>query len=176
MVVVVIMGVAMAAAVPSMLQAMRDRRLQQSAVDFINVFKIARSNAMMRGNAHLVQVTAGMAPSTVTMIEGDNNSCRLSLFAGPTTRILMTDVQPPSTTFNMLNDVPSANYIEFCYTPSGRMYYRFAAAGLFLDDNSGVNGVALNGGFVYRFVSTEEAQTVARVVFIPTGGIPRLRP
>jgi Tfp pilus assembly protein FimT len=176
MVVVVIMGLAMAAAVPSMLQSMRDRRLQQSAIDFINVFKLARSTAMMRGNAHLIQVTGGMAPSVVRMIEGDSNSCRLSNFAGPTTRVLFEDLQPPTTTFNMLNVVPNSNYVEFCYTPSGRMYYRFAPAGLFLDDNSGFNGVALNGGFVYRFVSTEAAATVARIVFIPTGGIPRLRP
>lgn len=176
MVVVMIMGLAMAAAVPSMMQAMQDRRLQQSAVDFMNIFKLARSGAMMRGNAHLLQVTGGVGPSTVRMIEGDSNSCRLSNFVGPTTRVLFEDVQPAATTFNLLNTVPNSNYIEFCYTPSGRMFYRFAAAGLFLDDNSGFNGVALDGGFVYRFVSTESPATVARTVFIPTGGIPRLRP
>jgi type IV fimbrial biogenesis protein FimT len=180
LVVLAVIGIAMAAALPSMQQAMRDRRTQQAAVSFMNDFREARSRAMARGRAHelRVQITGGFA--RVDIVEGDTNSCRLSNWSVPPSRVIYLEREwgDPSTMSSEISFTPVAPagaYTEFCFTPSGRMFFRLLASGPFYEDASG-SGLALNGGFLFEVRNNVVAATVMRRVFIPMSGVPRLAP
>jgi prepilin-type N-terminal cleavage/methylation domain-containing protein len=180
MVVVAIIGIAMATALPSMQQAMRDSRTQRAAVTFINDFREARSRATMRGRAHILRVEILGGFARVEIIEGDTNSCRLSNWNVPPSRsiYLERDWGDPATrasemTFTAL--APAGNYMEYCFTPIGKMFFRTTPGGTFFGDGS--FGVATgSGGFVYTVGNNIVTATVTRRVFVPFGGVARLAP
>lgn len=180
MVVVAIIGIAMASALPAMQQAMRDRRTQQAAVSFINDFREARSRAAMRGRAHMVRVDINGGFARVDILEGDLNSCRLSNWNVPPAQVihLERDWGDPLTRVSEIAFdamAPAGAYMEYCFTPMGRMFFRMAPGGVFFGD--GMNGPAVNtGGFMYTVRNTAVTQTVNRRVFVPLSGIARLAP
>jgi type II secretory pathway pseudopilin PulG len=175
MVTVVIIGIAMAAAIPSLQQAMRDRRLQQEAVDFMSVFREARSRAMMRGVAHLVSVQASGASATQDIWEGESSSCLLSTFPRDVAHHVYENLSLRSNSDVRLRNVsPGINVVELCFTPSGRVFYRFDTSSTLTEDNGIEAGLALQGGFVFELTDAVETHTVARRVFVPLSGIPRL--
>lgn len=177
MVTIAIIGIAMALSIPTIRQAMHDRRLQQEAIDFMNVFREARSRAMFRGRAHLVSVDTSGTNTIQRMIEGDTSSCLLSNFAIPPSREIYVNTSlRTSTEVRIENITPGVAVIEFCYTPMGRMFYRYGRGASFTEDNGATTGQPLNGGFLYRTISTVNPATVARRIFIPLGGVPRLAP
>jgi prepilin-type N-terminal cleavage/methylation domain-containing protein len=173
MVTIAIIGIAMAASIPVIQQAMRDRRLQQSAIDFMASFREARSRAMMRGRAHLISVQLGTS-SSQDVWEGETSSCSLSPFARAATAHVSANAALASNPEIRVDNLsPAQSVIEFCYAPSGRLFYRFDTASDFVDDNA-VGGTSLNGGFVYRFTNPAFPDTVVRRVFVPLTGVPRL--
>lgn len=177
MVTVAIIGIAMAISLPTIQQAMRDRRMQQEAIDFMNVFREARSRAMMRGQAHVVRVDLTSTPQRQEIVEGNTNSCLLSDFTRLPSRVIYRNTSLfTSTEHRVENTNPGVSFVEFCYTPIGRMFYRFAPTGQFTENNGAASGTALNGGFGFRVVNTAVPATVARRVFMPLGGVPRLAP
>ncbi len=179
MVVVAIIAIAMAAALPAMRQAMRDRRTQQAAVAFLNDLREARSRATMRGRAHTVRVSIAASYTRVDIVEGDTNSCRLSNWTMPASRVVFVEREWGDPAL-MVSDIafdavaPALPYMEYCFTPMGRMFFRSAPAGVFSGD--GLGTAAANGGFIYTVRNTEVTDTVARRVFIPLTGIARLAP
>jgi len=173
MVTVSIIAIAMAVTLPSLRQSLRDRKLQQHAIDFINTFRQARSRAMLRGRAHLVVVHAESrgGASTVTLIEGNTSSCTLSDFTtAPSRTVYVQD--------SILHDdevqvvpVSPANTPDpsFCFTPSGRTLFRPTP-----NDDLTESPGSFGGGFIFAFSNIRVPATVTRRVFIPLNGIPRL--
>jgi type II secretion system protein H len=178
MVTIAIIGIAMAVSIPTIMSAMRDRRLQQEAIDFTNVFREARSRAMMRGQAHMVSLNLGGSPSEQTIVEArgaSSNSCRLTNWT--TGRVIYRNpTLLASTEIQVQSIAPNVAQLDFCFTPVGRMFYRLGPAMPFTEDNRASTGAALNGGFFFRVVNTAHPALTARRVFLPLGGVPRLAP
>ncbi|MFO0557240.1 MAG: prepilin-type N-terminal cleavage/methylation domain-containing protein [Polyangiales bacterium] len=179
MVVLAIISIAMAAALPAMRQAMRDRRTQQAAIALLNDFREARSRATMRGRAHMVRVNISGSFTRVDIVEGDTNSCRLSNWSVPPSRLIFVEREWGDPAL-MVSDIAfnatgaALPYMEYCFTPMGRMFFRSTVGGVFSGDGTGT--LAANGGFLYTVRNTEVAETVQRRVFIPLTGIARLAP
>lgn len=174
MVAVAIIGIATALAIPTIQQTLRDRATAQQAVQFMNVFREARSRATFRGIAQVVIVDLGGATPSQTIREGTRSSCGLSDFTQPLNRIFDNTMLAQVTDVSVTNTRPVATYIEFCYTPLGRLFYRFSSTSAFTDDNGANTGRALNGGFLYAFANTRFPGIVTRRVVVPLGGSPRL--
>ncbi len=178
MVVIAVIGIAMAAALPSMRLAMRDRQTQQAAISFMNDFREARSRAMLRGRAHQVRVAIAAGYATVSIIEGNLNSCRLSTWTVPPARVIFVDREwgdAATSEISFTPAGPSGAYMEYCFTPTGRMFFRTNAAGEFFEDAVG-SGLLVNGGFLYEVRNVVTAATMMRRVFVPLSGVPRLAP
>ncbi|MEI8254747.1 MAG: type II secretion system protein [Deltaproteobacteria bacterium] len=173
MVTVAVIGIATAVVIPTIQQTLRDRGTAQQAIQFMNVFREARSRATMRGRAVLVSVDVSVSPAVQLGVEGDRSSCTLSTFPAVNTVIENTQLRS-STDIQVTNSRPVATYIEFCYTPLGRMFYRYSSGTAFTEDNGASTGRALNGGFIYNFQNTRFPGIVTRRVVIPLGGAPRL--
>lgn len=171
MVAVAIIGIATALAIPTIQQAMRDRATAQQAIQFMNVFREARSRATFRGRAQLVRVDLGGSYPLEEIYEGTQASCNLSTFP---TRVFENTMLRSSTDIAVSNTRPASNYVDFCYTPMGRLFYRYASSSTFTEDNGANTGRALNGGFIYSVSNTTFPGIVARRVVIPLGGSPRL--
>lgn len=181
MLVVVIIGIATGMALPSIQQAMRDRRVQQAAVSFINDFREARSRSTMRGRAEIVRVNISAGFALVEIVEGDTASCRLSNWGTPPARLIYQENSWGNpltmTSENVFTPIaPAGNFMEYCFTPSGRMFYRVVAGGTFYEDNAGVGGASVGGGFMYTVGDNVVTATVVRRVFVPLNGIARLAP
>lgn len=180
MVTVAIIGVAMALALPAIAQAMRDRRIQQAGISFMDTFRVARARAMMRGRAHMIDVAVSGSALAQTMFEGQTSSCLLSNWSalGPTGRIYREDFGGSNYSrdgLTMTIENPAgARLVQICFTPSGRLFYRFDTASVFTDDNGATSGTSLNGGFVFA-VAQANGASVLRRIFLPLGGTPRFR-
>lgn len=177
MVTVAIIGIAMAVAIPTIQHAMRDRRLQQEAITFMSAFRDARSRAMMRGRAHLVTINLSGSSAQVDIWEGNVSSCRLSDFSSRTAanHVYQNTMLAASTTFRVTAVSGAPTVGEFCFTPSGRLMYRFDSTSDFVEDNT-AGGVATNGGFMYEVSDLAYPDLRVRRVFVPLSGIPRLAP
>jgi prepilin-type N-terminal cleavage/methylation domain-containing protein len=177
MVTMAIIAVAMTAVIPALQQAMRDRRLQQEAVDFMAAFREARSRAMMRGAAQLVSVQIGGAGATLDIWEGESSSCLLSTFPRDALHhVYASTTLPGNPEVRLENVSPGQNTIELCFTPAGRVLHRFDTTSVLTEDNGVGTGLVLNGGFVYRLTNPLAPDTVARRVFLSLDGVPRLAP
>jgi type II secretion system protein H len=175
MIVVVIIGVVTALATPAIVQALRDRRIHQGAIAFMDAFRQARFRAMMRGQAHLVVVQASGSALVQDIYEGDRSSCLLSDWStlGANNRIYHEDFgagEYAQDNMGITIQSPAGqSYLQMCFTPTGRLFVRYGGTGSFTDSAAG-----LNGGFVFRVVQGGGLGTVARRVFVPLGGAPRL--
>jgi hypothetical protein len=168
-----VIAIAAAVSVPVIQQAMRDRRLQQSAITFMNTFREARSRATFRGAAQLVRVDLGVTPPLQQIVEGTSSSCLLSTF--PTTNVLYTNFDLQNNTdVSIQNLSPSVPYVEFCYTPLGHLFYRYDMSSAFTEDNGATSGLPLAGGFLFRVFNNAYPATTNRRVAVPLGGAPRL--
>lgn len=174
MVVVAIIAIAAAVSVPVIQQVVRDRQLQNEAVSFMNVFREARSRAAFRYAAQLVKVNLGSTTPVQQIVEGSTNSCLMANFTVTPTNQIVNNVdflQHPEITGQSIS--PTGTYFEFCFSPTGVMYYRFDSVSLFSNDNGATTGVALNGGFEFVFINTVYPATTNRRVILPLSGSPR---
>jgi hypothetical protein len=99
----------------------------------------------------------------------------LSTFA-PTGLIYTNAMLAGSTETVVTNTSPGRPFIQFCFTPSGRMYYRFDGASTFTENNGAGAGVAINGGFLFTVGNRLFPDTTVRRVFVPLGSPARLAP
>jgi prepilin-type N-terminal cleavage/methylation domain-containing protein len=171
MVAVAIIAIATALAIPTIQQAMRDRATAQQAIQFMNVFREARSRATFRGRAQLVRVDLSGSTPVQEIYEGTQSSCSLSLFS---TRVFENAMLLSARDIVVTNTRPVSSFVDFCYTPMGRLFYRYSSTSTFTEDNGANTGRALNGGFMYSVSNTTFPGIVARRVVIPLGGSPRL--
>ncbi len=186
MVTVAIIGIAMAVALPTIAGAMRDRRVQQAAINLMDPFRIARTRAMMRGAAHVAVIVRNGSGLDGFVFEGSNSSCRLSNWGtaivpattpmtGPWAVFQTPALNPTDSIAEDVTNPAGLNALQVCYTPGGRAFYRFAPSAPWADGNSlpGVGGGSLDGGFMFRVYGATGGHTT-RNVFVPLGGSPRL--
>jgi type IV fimbrial biogenesis protein FimT len=176
--VVAFIGIIAAAASPSLVKALRDRRVENAANSIAELFRIARTRSMGRGSAVLVRWNANAAiPSdavsaahftvreaisgpTGIAAELPSTSCFGTDWgdAGVTSKFVMafddrrTRYEPAETRFLNPTGAPQT-YAEICFTPRGRSFIRYSAAGAF-DTLGGVPRIEVKNGTtgLLRFV------------------------
>jgi type II secretion system protein H len=150
MVVVIMIGVLVVLAIPSIATVMRDRRTSQAAHEVALLFRQARARAMGRGTAVLVRF--GATTGAVEVREAQNvdagnclslpaTSCLTTTWdTGNAQNRLLGSPFDPST--NTLYSNVELHYLQSngtestaadtCFTPLGRPYVRLAANGAFV--------------------------------------------
>jgi type II secretory pathway pseudopilin PulG len=151
MVVIVIIGIVSAMAIPSMLSARTDRRAYDDAGGVLQIFREARSRAVARGSAVLVAVNNATGLVSVQMYEavstnatpGGGNRTPVSTCKTPTTWLpldatntgvlhvdgvdlngtieLTSNIQSQIGTFNGAA-ITNPNLLYLCFTPLGRVF------------------------------------------------------
>jgi len=152
--VVALIGILAAAAAPSMVTYLRDRRVQDAARNVADLYRTARSRAMGRGSAMMVRWngTAGLPTAT--------NPGHFGLYegiVGPTSPMHQFMPATSCNSFNVANTqrfvkgfderraryepataqmysvgATTQAYLEICFTPRGRTFFRLAAGGNWL--------------------------------------------
>lgn len=182
MIVVVIIGIVTALALPGMAQASRERRVQQAAVTVLDIAREVRSRAMYRGRAQTLVIAQSGVAITLDAYEGTSPSCRLSAFGtgslDPTTRVAnlnLTDARYSRDNLGATIALPSATtYLQICYTPLGAAFFSttpiFAASQTWSNDTS-----TLGMGGVFQINVFQTTGGATRRILIPLGGMPRMR-
>jgi prepilin-type N-terminal cleavage/methylation domain-containing protein len=192
LVVVIIIGILALLAVPSVLQQMRDRRVQRAAEEVAMLIRDARNRAMGRGGAVLVRVggtATGMTANSVEIREavvGGSDSCaRLPISNCQTTAWDTPDPATPAVgpsqqinrfdtaLFDVYRNVtlsaydPSGNatgFLEICFTPMGQPLFRTTATGAW----SNLTGVPR---IKVQRIEGSGTLGLRRVVLIPPSGV-----
>jgi type II secretory pathway pseudopilin PulG len=185
--VISIIGILVAAASPSFVQWMKDKRVTDAAANIADLYRTARARAMGRGAATVVRFNASASMPT-TAVPGGHFVMREAI-AGPIPGQAFSPLEPVGNCMspNFADNSPTSRFItgfderrkryipavarflnaggatqtygEICYTPRGRVFMRTAANGAF---------VAFNG--VPR-IEVENADDGMRrhVILTPTG-------
>ncbi|MEZ4224145.1 MAG: prepilin-type N-terminal cleavage/methylation domain-containing protein [Polyangiaceae bacterium] len=157
-VVVIIIAVLSVLAIPAVLNQLRDRRVENGALEIGALYRNARMRAMARGGAVLVRFDGTVSPQGRVEVRealrgnvgGDPNcqqlpvsSCSLSTWVnGNPDNKLLSQFDPANraewnTLFLTMNGPPPANAgvqpnMDICFTPMGRAFVRFAQVGPFV--------------------------------------------
>jgi Tfp pilus assembly protein FimT len=176
--VIVMIGAMAALASPLFIDVMRDRRVNQGALQAAEVYRMARARALGRGSAVMVRWTAGpgAGEGTLSMREAIQGGANGPL---PTSNCTGTDWAAVSTTsravthldfrtggfglasFAMSDASGPIATSELCFSPRGRTFYRTTAGWNPLAD-------------VPRLTVRNTRTLVDRVVYIPANGAARL--
>jgi type II secretion system protein H len=140
MVVVIIISVLAALAIPSITTRMRDRRTQQAAQEVMNLYRNARMRAMGRGSAVLVRYDANLTPTgALAMREAvrggapgaDPNcsqmpvaSCQLTSWQAADSREIRVFDPSVRGEYAGVQIVMPEPQIDICFTPMGRAFVR----------------------------------------------------
>jgi len=142
--VVVIIGVFAAAASPTFIQMMRDRRVNRAAMEVTGLYRLARTRALGRNTA--VTVTWSATTQTFQMWEAVNQSgatpvlepsCRATDWSNPAEVRSLTQLRLGVNPYELasvdfLNDAGvSQPVVEICFTPRGQTYIRNASGNVF---------------------------------------------
>lgn len=149
MVVVVIIGLFAALAVPSIVSLIKDQRTRREAMNITNTFRSARARSLGRGSAvniafSLTPVAGGMMANFTTReaVTGalPDPTCRGYNWTGGVIIASLTphlvngrsDTQITAETNDLQLGAPTpATYLEVCYTPKGRLFTRTTTGGVF---------------------------------------------
>jgi type II secretion system protein H len=182
MIVVVIIGIVTALALPGMAQASRERRVQQASVLVLDIVREVRSRAMYRGRAQTLVITQSGIAIRLDAYEGTSPSCRLSSFGtgslDTNTRVANLDLTDARYTRDNLGAniaLPSATaYLQICYTPLGAAFFSttpIVAASQTWSNDTSVLGI----GGVFQINVFQTTGGATRRILIPLGGMPRMR-
>jgi len=185
--VVAIIGILAAAASPSFVRLMRDRRVSDAAQQMADMYRGARARAMGRGSAIVVRWNAAASMPTqanpaghLTMREAvlgsgvgallPSTSCAATswLDTSATSRYVMAfderrkRFEPSAAVFQTAQG-GTLPYVEICYTPRGRTFIRYTAAGNFLPLAS-----------VPRIQVANTTTALRRYIILPPNGVARL--
>jgi type II secretion system protein H len=182
MIVVVIIGIVTALALPGVAQASRERRVQQAAVTFVDIAREVRTRAMYRGRAQTLVITQSGVALRLDAYEGSSSSCRLSNFGtgalDPAQRVANLDL----TESRFARDNVGANialpsgttYLQICYTPLGAAF--FSTTPVVTASQVWGNDTSLLGiGGVFQINVFQTTGGATRRILIPLGGMPRMR-
>jgi type IV fimbrial biogenesis protein FimT len=146
MIVVVVIGVLAALAVPSIARQMRDRRTNQAAHEIALIYRQGRSLAMGRGAAVLVRYSKTAGQIELREANATDSNCRQL----PATSCALTTWDSASLDNRLVRsfdfvDAPYNNValkfttaggtvgdaVDICFTPLGRPFRRMAFSGAF---------------------------------------------
>ena len=182
MIVVVIIGVISALALPGMTQAGRERRVQQAATSVLDVVREVRSRALYRGRAQTVIIAAAGPALTIDAYEGSAASCRLSNFGAGTldalSRVANLDLSASVYAADNVGaaiTLPSGStYLQICFTPLGAAF--FSTTPIITQSQAWSNDTSTVGvGGVFQINVYQTTGGVQRRILIPIGGMPRIR-
>jgi len=182
MIVVVIIGIVTALALPGVAQASRERRVQQAAVTILDIAREVRSRAMYRGRAQTLVITQVGVALRLDAYEGSSSSCRLSNFGAgsldPTQRVANLDLTEARFVRDNLGatiSLPSATtYLQICYTPLGAAF--FSTTPIVTASQAWSNDTSMLGlGGVFQINVFQTTGGATRRILIPLGGMPRMR-
>ncbi|HET9954708.1 MAG TPA: prepilin-type N-terminal cleavage/methylation domain-containing protein [Polyangiaceae bacterium] len=149
MVVVIIVALVATIAVPSAVERMRERRSQEAAQKIAAIYRNARIRAMGRGAAVLVRYTTTKGFQILEATRGGASGCAREPFRSCVTngtedlwstsqaQPAMADFDPTrrseysNLTVNAVSSTTSSapdSYLDVCFTPIGKAYFRNAAA------------------------------------------------
>lgn len=190
MVVVLIIGILAALAVPSVTHAMRERRKTRAAHDVVRTFQAARRASIASGAAHLLRIdeTANNGRGGLEIFRGDTNRCNTSDWAtitstacGSNLRCLSEvswrplDFEPRGSNYVIDLDLINGglgSQVDVCYEGTGVMSWRNGQTGFFSDNPAIAGGATVNGAFNFNLktlVGTRDPG-VTRRIFVPFGG------
>lgn len=106
-VVVAIMGIVAALAVPSMLRQISDNRIKQNTMDIVNLFNTARSQAVLLKKSVKVETTTTTPPLSLK-IESPSSA-----------NVILSKADLGSSTLVTTNLTPAGGAYEITFTPSG---------------------------------------------------------
>ncbi|WP_437783527.1 pilus assembly FimT family protein [Sorangium sp. So ce1097] len=177
--VVVLIGILAAAASPSFVNGMRDRRVNRTAMEISGIYRLARHQAMGRGSAVLVRWTASTGELEVRQarIEGIATGSMISKSCLSVANWLDPDETEPVTRFNVTGtelasvelrdptypDGVVRDTADVCFTARGRTFVRYDIAAGF---------VPLLGALRVNVTNTRTG--LLRSVFVPPNGVARL--
>jgi type IV fimbrial biogenesis protein FimT len=185
LVVVILIGVIVTLAIPSISTQLRDRRMNQAAQQVSVIYRQARARAMGRGGAVLVHFDAGTNPrgrlELREAIDVDRvdcktlpaTSCSLAIWdAASTSNRLVTTFDPSDLDVyknvqlkvHLPNGADAGNAVDICFSPLGRPYRRQSFAGTFTPMND----------VPYVEVSPVDSVGLTRTVLILPNGASRL--
>jgi prepilin-type N-terminal cleavage/methylation domain-containing protein len=182
MIVVVIIGIVTALALPGMSQASRERRIQQAAVTVLDITREVRTRAMYRGRAQTLVISQVGAAIRLDAYEGSSPSCRLSNFGSGTldvnqrvANLDLNDLRYSRDNLAATIALPSATtFLQICYTPLGAAFFSttpiIEASQGWSNDSS-----ALGLGGVFQINVFQTTGGATRRILIPLGGMPRMR-
>jgi type IV fimbrial biogenesis protein FimT len=179
--VIAIIGILAAAAAPSFVSLLRDRRVTEAARHVADLYRLARSRAMGRGSAVMVRWSSNAVPG-----QTDGHFAIWEAVAGPTTsgedRLpsarCLTDWNTNATFVTSFDERrrhrhaavgfrdengTDLGFAEICFTPRGRAFIRTAEGGAF---------APLTG--VPRVEVTNMDSGMIRQVIIPPTGVARV--
>jgi Tfp pilus assembly protein FimT len=185
MVVVVMIGIIVTLAIPSISAQMRDRRMNQAAHQVALIYRQARALAMGRGSAVLVHFDSGTSPQgrleLREAVDVDPSHCvtlpatscsNAKWDAASTSNRLVTTFDP--TDLDAFHNVQlkvllpdgtgAGNSIDICFSPLGRPFRRLSFTGAF----AAMNDVP------YVEVSPVDGIGMTRTVLIMPNGASRL--
>ncbi len=182
-VVVAIVGILAAAAAPSVVNILRDRRVNRAAMRVVDIYRSARAKAMGRGVPVLVSWNA--SAGTFTTLEpyitltgivpscGQANWASLPVATPADNAIQQTDVfnvnSYEQTSMSVLDyNVPgiTATTLQICFGSNGRSYARTAVGNTFTP-MTGVPQISIT--------NTANPTPLVRKVFVPPNGVARIQ-
>jgi type II secretion system protein H len=186
LIVVIMIGIIVTLAIPSIASQMKNRRMDQAAHEVALVYRQARALAMGRGSAVLVHFDAGSVPQgRIELREAQDvdpahcltlpaSSCSLANWnaASPQNRLVrafdpteLLDVYQNVQLKVFLPDGTAAgNAVDICFSPLGRAYRRLSFTGSFAPMND----------VPYIEVSPIDSYGRTRTVLIMPNGASRL--
>ncbi|HEX2880476.1 MAG TPA: prepilin-type N-terminal cleavage/methylation domain-containing protein [Polyangiaceae bacterium] len=181
MVVVIIIAVVAAMAIPNVTRRMQERRASEAAQRVALMYQTARARAMGRGTAVLVRFTKPTQQGALEMREAQRgpgvgagcetlpvSSCTdtdwdiaaRQQFRSVTKLDLGRRAEYDKVQISMITDGVSRSFVDVCFTPMGRTFVRTA---------TGLEFSTMNGVFEAQVTRANTASRTRSVMILPNG-------
>jgi type IV fimbrial biogenesis protein FimT len=181
MVVVIIIAVVAAMAIPNITRRMQERRASEAAQRVALMYQMARARAMGRGTAVLVRFTKPTQQGALEMLEAQRgpgvgagcetlpvSSCTYpdwdvaaqQQFRSVTTLDLGRRAEYENVQIEMHADGATRTFLDVCFTPMGRTFSR---------TTSGLDLNTMNGVYEARVTRANTASRTRSVMILPNG-------
>jgi Tfp pilus assembly protein FimT len=173
--VIVMIGILSVAVAPSAVNLMRDRRVARAGFHIVDYFRTARTRAMGHGQPITV-VWNGTGAQIISIVEpivtgaGASPTC-LTAPWGTAAQVnvinsidLGNPLYQPAQTICQDNAGATKQYVEICFTPAGRAFYREDPAAAFTLMTRPI-----------QFQVTNTNTQLVRYVFVPPSGLSRMQ-
>jgi len=178
MIVVVIIGVVEALAMPSIAAGLRDREANEAALDLVRLTRRARAEATGYSRAHVLRIS-NADDGSAEVYRGSVGRCVLNDWdaitaGGCVGNTMCVDSVAMARDYRSVAAVrmllEGQEWVEVCFEPSGIVRNRSVLGGTFTDRNTAL------GGFHVQFqrYTGDGDFGVARRVLIPIGGTARI--